>query len=222
MSEAESSEVARRRIYSHVKTWGDLLYTNLAFLTNRMWGTFYYTDRFSAEDPRHAAASSNNLIELHKLGVFTDNGQDSACDDYLQQRAYVTAYVPQTMEAALIARLHSDPRIFFRVINFTTNKAEDTVPEEFNEPFKDGSGGRSIFCVTRTLPENDCFTSLFDLQYGIKGKIEEIKHNAPTKTVYNLLVKQSVYVEVTVRAWCEQSADGILLEHVRAIHTLAL
>jgi hypothetical protein len=208
--------VATRRIYSEVKTWGDLLYTNIAFLTNRMWGTYYYLDRFSSEDPAPAAASGNNLIELAKAGVFTVNGQDSSCDEQQQQRAYVDAYVPQAMEAALVARLHRDPRIYFRAINFSTMKVEDTVPEEFSDTAKNGR--TFVYCLTRDATDlSKCFTEVMKLQDAIEFELRSVRDVAPTRTVYDLVHNQSVYVNIFVRHWCEDSADGILLEHVRAI-----
>jgi hypothetical protein len=211
-------EMATKRIYSQVETWGDLLYTNLAFLTNRMWGTYYYPARFSSEDPAHAAASGNNLIELAKLGVFTVDGQDSGCDEQQHQRAYVYGYVPQAMEAALVARLREDPRIYFRVVNFITTNVEDTVPEEETLEYKNGRKG--VFCLTRGMADNECFTDVRDLQSAIKFEAKSLKISAPSKTVHDL-VHQSVKLNVIVRAWCEESADGILLEHVRAIQAPA-
>jgi hypothetical protein len=67
-------------IYHNVKTFKDLLNTNLMFFKGELSSTYYYLAKWGeGEDQNnHAIVSTNNLIQLtEKYNVFTINGQSS-------------------------------------------------------------------------------------------------------------------------------------------------
>jgi hypothetical protein len=229
--EDDHRDEAVREIYSKVQTWGDLLYTNVAFLTNRMWGTYNYPGKFSSEDPTHAAESGKNIIDLNRLGIFTVTGQDSGCSTTstarrfvgleevgptYEQRGFVSGYVPQSMARPLVQRLQEDPRIYVRSMNFKTPHVVDTVPEEYVSATP---GKRTfVFCITRDgSGAKKCQSQVARLEDAIKYEVEMLQYEAPNSVVYDLLRYDSVVVDVFMREWCTGSADAILLEHVRAM-----
>jgi hypothetical protein len=67
-------------IYTNVKTFNDLLKTNLMFFRGELLETYYYCAKWGdGEDQNnHAIVSTDNLIQLTgKYNIFTVNGQSS-------------------------------------------------------------------------------------------------------------------------------------------------
>lgn len=107
---------------SGLTTFDDLLRYNVAFLQGRLPCTFYYTARWGEGEDQgnHVSTSTQNLLELHRHGVFTFCGQSNECEagvhhdahpggilqvgDYyeLEQNSFVCFCLPRVWAVRLI------------------------------------------------------------------------------------------------------------------------
>jgi hypothetical protein len=100
-------------------TWTDLLEYNKAYLRGDTKTTFYHAG------PLLADQVPTDLIKLHDLGIFTDNGQGTEIDksyneesnEYyeMEQRAYIGGYMPLAVARKFIREARKDPEVIFEV-----------------------------------------------------------------------------------------------------------
>ena len=100
------------RYYKDVKTWDDLVETNIAFLEGRQPCTFYYGNTFKDDaylDDTHRM--EDDLLRLHReFGIFTYNGHSSMLEDRHRQRGFIEFVCEKSY--TLAERLLSDQRIY--------------------------------------------------------------------------------------------------------------
>jgi hypothetical protein len=200
------------RIYRLVNTWGDLLYTGVAYISNRMYGQLNgRMAKFSAEDPSHAEHSGANLIRINQLGIFTIDGQDPSCTECGDQRGYVTGYVPVSMAPALADALDRDERIYYRMagpgpgFEFTRDNTPAGLCLSVPRPCE-ANGYMTDTCLMKVHP--------FDKWLEKRMKIAEFE--SPNQRIEDLLFG-SVFLDVVARDFCVVSADAVLLEHLEAM-----
>ncbi len=103
--------------YSNVKTYQDLLDSNIKFFNGTLKKTYYYLAPWGeGEDQNdHAIKSTNNLIKLHQLyQVYTVDGQSNYSDpEYgYYQRSYLGFLVEISTLSKVYEKLLNDPRIW--------------------------------------------------------------------------------------------------------------
>jgi hypothetical protein len=76
-------------IYNLVKSYNDLLLTNIAFFKNKLASTYNYLDYFISEtmEDHNFANFKDDLIELAKYGIYSVNGHSNYCE-YLTKDNY--------------------------------------------------------------------------------------------------------------------------------------
>jgi hypothetical protein len=104
-------------------TWSDLLEYNKSFLRGEKKTTFYHAG------PLFVDQVPVDLIKLHDLGVFTDNGQGTQLakgyDEVfyeVEQRAYLNAYMPIQVARKFIREARKDPEVIFEVSQIRNGK----------------------------------------------------------------------------------------------------
>ena len=113
VEDCEEYKQCIRDAYTNVKTWSDLILTNVAFLEGNQKATFYssseFHDNFYTENVWRI---ENDLIRLNKsYSLFTHEYQSSMISyDNVVQRGYV-AFVCQK-NPALVEHLMADVRIY--------------------------------------------------------------------------------------------------------------
>lgn len=100
-------------------TWADLLEYNKAYLRGEKKATFYHAG------PLLVDQVPEDLIRLHDLGVFTDNGQGTELEKgynektgqhyVIEQRAFLNCYMPLDIARKFIREARKDPEVIFEV-----------------------------------------------------------------------------------------------------------
>jgi hypothetical protein len=111
-------------VYDEVRTWKDLIHTNLMFLEGRMFNTFYYLAPLSHETILDKDFH-NNLVELTKYNIFTHDSQPYVKTDELKQISYLDFCCQPKIGILLIKSLLQDDRVYFSVTNYKKKKHID-------------------------------------------------------------------------------------------------
>lgn len=101
-----------RSTYGVVKTWDDLIGTNLSFLKGQLHSTFYREEGFYDDCYREGTYKiEEDLIRLNQeYGLFTYESQTSLYRPHKRQRGYVSFVCPK--DEPLVQRLLADQRIY--------------------------------------------------------------------------------------------------------------
>ena len=123
-----------KAIEDKITRYTDLLRYNIAFLNGRLPRTFYYTDKWgTGTGDDHARTSTQNLIELHRYGVFTHNGQNDECEPEVRQRSYIEFAIPVTF-ANDLAKYCCTHDITGTLLILYPNKRQILFSEPFDDP----------------------------------------------------------------------------------------
>ncbi len=166
--------------YKNVKTWDDLIQTNIDFIEGRQPYTFYYCTTFHDHAYRDGTYKiEEDLLRLHKeFGIFTENGQNSVFTPTHKQRGYLD-FVCQK-DQALVDRLLADQRIYTFVRSENTDGTSEI---EHNCPDR----------IDLTLP----YGAVFSLQlWEEDNELLSLSEDIPN--VYSLL-EDAMFITVCMR-----------------------
>lgn len=191
------------QIYKKVRTYDDLLQTNLDWFNRKINQTFYYGmpwGEIDSDQIDHSITSGENLKNLTKNGVFTVNGQSFHCDDNgTKQRSYVTFFMERDKFVSIVDQLKADDRIWFDVIDANNNQWSTieesvvTLTSDFDEPYT-------------TYPMSVDWS---DAEKNISG----VDDYPIIKSI--LLGENMVFGIVIRKEFCKApTADAVLLEHI--------
>lgn len=223
------------KTYKAVKTYEDLLETNIQFLKGKLPGTWYYGATWGEglDQKTHATDDTTKiLLELHKKGIFTQDGQSAACGTYnvekegeemreyllsdgvvgYKQRSGVGGFLPVELAQKLLPILKKDKRIYVN-IQYPNGEGDFS-----NIPYKfDYEGFPQKFDVTLEKMKDGSWRELTHMyEESYKEKVE-IYSPRKYPNIKKILKLQALF-DITLRKYCkEPEADQILLD---AIHSL--
>lgn len=215
--------------YSRVKTYDDLLITNLAFFHNRFIPVFYYADKFASEDVSHQQ-STQTLIDLHLRGFFTVNGQANTCAADEEQRPYVEAFLPIELIPLLQKKLSEMSSICFYQIELLTPRGpvlyvstfEYTDSRTQKNPETGETSEESVITVTRN--RQDINQSWFPVSARTQARLGAnfYLYDAP-RNIQKLLMSGNsgryAYINIIMKEYCSQQlADALLLKIVKELN----
>lgn len=106
LCESPEEQEKMTRIWGNIKTWEDLLTTNVRFIRGELIQTPYHFGPL-LEDSQLLA---NELISLHNYGIFSVDGQGP--DIELSQRPYIDFYIQNTkLNMKFINEIAKDPNL---------------------------------------------------------------------------------------------------------------
>lgn len=154
--------------------------------------------------------SVGNLIELHKRGILTENGQGNQWDPHKgnYQRSYLDFFCPWSIGGPLLYSLEKDPRIYVRLEDIH-GKIYDNFKYDYKYKYKKGQRGFIL-----TIDHDEPFSIrperpiMADLINGLDDKAEKIMNG----------VRDLRHIQISVRNFgMKESADKIVLEHLKAL-----
>lgn len=208
--------------YQAVKTWEDLLVTNLAFLHDKFI-PFYYSEFLGAEDAGHRA-SIQTLIDLHLYGIFTHNGQGNTCqyDDESseEQRPYVDASIPRGMWPAIKAQLDKFRDVAHYVAyDCASNSVVDTTlqPSDYSDKIASKDRVKNVYTLTRGRgARSDPWASQTSMGDDRSVMCWFINDAEPYPHVQDMFKRGCYEVVVVMREFCSPKlADAVLLQCVK-------
>lgn len=214
-----------RRVYQEmVRTYKDLLLTNLAFFYGLL-RTFYYD---AEELNEEHAESTQTLRELHTHGVYTVDGQGNACDPTYRERSYILAAFPKVMVTALLEQVSALGDKVKYVVKPTQGGsvvATNFTPADLNDPYfpRHRPNPQMMFGFVLTQSKypwsqdvwiND--TMVFADRLGNSLPAYEDAKRQGLKRVAQLLEEQTLTIELVITDFCSPLvADEVLLECVK-------
>jgi len=222
------------RVYKKVKTYEDLLQTNIEFLKGKLPGTWYYDARWGEglDQKTHAVGdTTKTLLALHKKGIFTTGGQSAACGKVeptedtryysesaggvveYEQRSNIDGSLPVELAQKLLPILKKDKRIYVEVWypkeegNFT------------NVPYKlVAKGWPKQFNVTREKTEDGKWQEATN-QYADTTHKEHVDNFGPRKYPnIKKILREQAEINVVLRKYCKgPEADKILLDAINKL-----
>lgn len=210
------------RVYEkNVKTYADLLLTNLAFLHGKMM--VFYNSYIGLEEGHQQSAGVNALIKLHEHGVFTDDGQGNDCFPDQRQRSYVNGMMPLHSYDALQKELEKRDDVWFQFF-YVFGGLVDTnmTPDTFTDMHRDGQ--RRVLALTQgkwpdqpSTWQTDTVVFPERLGWG-NGAYKAVEFARNLKHVEQILRTTSLMgVVVIMRDFCSsQTADQVLWQCVQA------
>jgi len=187
-----------QNIYKNVKTWGDIIETNINFLEGNQKITFYYSNEFHDDFyNENLWIIENDMFRLNReFHIFTHEGQSSMIShDNIVQRGYI-AFVCQK-NSAFIDRLLEDDRIYtFAREEYTDGRSRiiHNCPDEIALTQPHGSkfkidtydqDDNEIISLTSKFPD---IQSLFENATHVFVMMREF----PIKKIKNIQVTQCV------------------------------
>lgn len=117
------------KLYKSVKTWSDLINTNIDFMNGKINKTFYHNGPLNKET--HNNSIFEPCIELNKLQLLTHNSQpyiydidkDENCD--VHQKSYIAFYSESHIGKQLYEALIKDERVFVSYENYDLQTFDD-------------------------------------------------------------------------------------------------
>lgn len=223
------------KVYKSVKTYDELLETNIKFLKGELPGTWYYDSPWGegGDQKTHALENVTKiLLNLHKKGVFTQGGQSSACGTYnlekesegmraylinegvvaYKQRSCISGFVSVEIAQKLLPILKKDKRIYFQIQYPNSEGDFSNIPYKF-----DYEGFPQKFDVTLEKMKDGSWreiTNMYEETYK-----EKIVNYSPKKysNIRKILKEQAIF-DVILRKYCEgPEADKILLDTLNDI-----
>ena len=121
---AAAAEVHESNIDPRIKTftWDELIHYNIAYLKGEKRSTFYHSKSLLDDQV------PEELINLHKMGIFTLDGQGNDDVSYLdnntyymyQQRAYLDGILPLALVEPLLKGARRDVNVVFEISHIKT------------------------------------------------------------------------------------------------------
>ncbi len=192
-------------MYSQVKTFSDLLETNLQFFRKEVEETYYYCAKWGeGEDQNdHALVATDNLIRLTRdYRVFTTNGQSSYSDWCTDQRSYLFCYLESETFNSVKQSLLQDPRIW---AVFITREQGCLFPKYTEISSLPSSTKRIVLTLDDKQPY-----SVWRRDNSIREEYESTEFPK-----VNEILHQTVFCVIIRKEWNKRpNADEVLLEHL--------
>lgn len=203
-----------------VRSYDDLLHAQMKALRGELIGNMFCRsgpDTTTGGINTDHKDSLENLIELHKLGILTDEGQGNQWEPRKgnYQRSYLLAFCPGSIGRPLCESLKKDERIYVRGED-QKGIFYDNFKYDYQYNYKYPKTGERGFVLT--IDVGKPFTVMSEepaLPKYLEGKASHIERRAGKifKSVPDL-----VYIQVSVRHYgTAYLADKIVLDHVRSL-----
>jgi hypothetical protein len=188
----------------YMETWDDLMLFNICFLHEKFLP--YYHGGFLV----HGAEEI--LLQLHRFGIFTENGQGNECDELYKEKSYLNAVFYNydnnyfSKIRLIIQDLKRDGRISLIYYNFLNDEFFDNVP--YNTKYYDEERQKVFDSFTLTKDNNEPFSNIlkFTKEEYIKQKkmiLSEFKEQ---------WFKNIIIIDIFVNEYCDDNkSDEILL-----------
>lgn len=116
-------------MYSKVKTWQDLINTNISFIKGEIPETFYHGGPLD-EETTNNKDFYDAILEMNEKGLFTDESQPYIKTNNSGQQSYVSFYVQISRAETLKNLLKEDDTIFFECVDYYNNTQYDNFEQE--------------------------------------------------------------------------------------------
>jgi hypothetical protein len=225
MKDKQERNKALKKVYDKVKTYDDLVKTNIMFLKGDIPATWYYFEKWGTggDQQTHATAPiTKSLLAIHDAGIFTEGGQSAHCHKKkyyapwhdanivaTEQRSFLAGVMPVELARELLPILKADKRIYVEMI-FPQNEGNFS-----NIPYKHvADGWPKEFTATRVKTSEGKWISELkgsdEQDYKIKMKYYNTNRKFPN--VDKILRQQAVF-EIDARTYCKgPEVTTILLE----------
>ncbi len=220
------------RVYKKVKTYEDLLETNIEFLKGKMPATWYYDARWGeGQDQKTHAVSdtTKTLLALHKKGIFTMGGQSSACGKIeegeetrlytggkvieYKQRSCISGFLPVELAQKLLPELKKDKRIYVHFSFPNEEGSFSNIPFEF-----DAKGWPKRFNVTLEKTEDGKWQKATNMGDDNAHKIQVDRYSERKYPNIKKILKEQAILDVILRKYCKgPEADKILLDAINKL-----
>jgi hypothetical protein len=198
-----------------IQTWNEYIIANMAFLHG------YYLPFYHSGQLEHGA--ERNLLELHKIGVFTCNGQGNVCDEHEKQRPYLNC-IFKMYDASysillfqLLDALKRDTRIYLRYFNFADGNFFDNTQYYKQKTVERPDGAPQIvryMPLTRGSDAEGSRDFTLDIQRG-----KEFWQRFYTRAFSKLgSFRHLIFMDIAMTEFCDDLADEHLLKFMQALH----
>jgi hypothetical protein len=126
-------------ILENIENFHDLCIVGKAFIQNKLYRHIDYLAMFGkSEDSNGHQVVTNNLIELHQLGIFTRDGQINNIskniynDIIVQQRSYLIFYCQKDISNIIISKLLLHSKIYTIIFTKDNHVIHNVPKEEIN------------------------------------------------------------------------------------------
>lgn len=180
-------------LYSKVTSYADLLETNILFLQGRMPFASYHLGPIYDMD-------TSVLQKLHKLGIFTYDGQSNECSSDIQ-RPYLCGFMPEIMFTDMIKREldADDSYIIYHVYDFKTRtRFASKNFDRYRTP------GKNTISVTEGFT---AFNEEGDIA-DATGVMADFRDYAP---VLNDIMDNIVFFRIVGTEYCKGNIESYLL-----------
>lgn len=212
------------KIYSLVKTYDDLIETNILYLQGKMPFTFYhYSPIYDIQ--------TNDLQKItKKLKYFTMEGQSNYCDQETKQKPYIRGVIPTYIFKKILPQLSLNDEYFYEAYIIKTKEYITNIPyqryskkewrsirypEQELEPMDEESLNEMIEPVYNlTLELNDQvqipFTNAW--QQGLVNNYDLIKNSEKLSSLVKDEIKNKCTIlQIVGKDYCKGSIENLLL-----------
>jgi hypothetical protein len=181
-------------IYRSTKSFDDLLYTNQLFLQKLIPMTYYHlTPIYDMQ--------TDVLQKITEKGVFTTNGQSSACENGVLQKPYLTGLVYTDVLERLMPKLLKSREYYFHSYNLQTKE------EVFTIPYQEGK-------YVVTLQDKVPFTWI--KKDGVFNDWLLIESNEVIpKEVKQDILEQTSLIQIVGKDYCKGNVELYLLKSIK-------
>jgi len=217
-----SPEKMLYKLYQSVKTYRDLLNTNLLFLQGKVDATYYHNTPILQE----TVPLLTSLIKINDYGFFSTQGQPGTCTTgksainnkqfIEEQRGYIEGYVPSQIAPALKSYLQKRKDIYFTMTlpdtTFTHN-----IPE--NKLFR--HGGKLKFNVTRDnwLNKDGQISKRPWRLYTNTPVYGYIDNSGGEYPNVDAILSMCAMFHIMTRDYCSGSVEGVLLDFFKMLNS---